>query len=110
MKLLFDENLSFKLCSMLADIFPISSQIKILQLESADDREIWDYAKKDNLCLVTQDSDFADMAALYGPPPKVIWLRCGNQPTRTIESILRNHSSAIYDFDEDALAGCLELS
>jgi len=95
---------------MLADIFPNSSQIKILQLEGADDREIWVYAKKENLCLVTQDSDFADMAALYGPPPKVIWLRCGNQPTRTIESILRKHADAIFAFDEDVFAACLEIS
>jgi predicted nuclease of predicted toxin-antitoxin system len=41
----------------------------------ADDRTIWEFAKTNGLAIVSQDSDFADMAALYGPPPKVIWLR-----------------------------------
>jgi predicted nuclease of predicted toxin-antitoxin system len=36
--------------------------------------------------LVSQDSDFAEIAAHYGHPPKVIWLRCGN------------HSGALADF------------
>jgi predicted nuclease of predicted toxin-antitoxin system len=110
MKLLFDENLSFKLCRKLSDVFPHSSQVKILRLEESEDREIWDYAKAEGYTLVTQDSDFADMAALFGPPPKVIWLRCGNQPTDRIEKILRKHASIIDAFDSDETAACLELS
>ena len=78
MKLLFDQNLSFKLCQALADLFPGSSQVQ--------------RAKANAFALVTQDSDFADMAALYGTPPKVIWLRCGNQPTHVIEKLLRDHA------------------
>jgi len=40
MKLLFDQNLSFKLCRQLADIFPNSNQIRSLGMEEADDRLI----------------------------------------------------------------------
>ena len=50
-------------------------------MEGAADRVIWEYAKANDFILVSQDADFADMATLFGPPPKVIWLRCGNQPT-----------------------------
>ena len=32
MKLLFDENLSFKLCDRLANLFPGSSQVRLLGL------------------------------------------------------------------------------
>ena len=39
MKLLFDQNLSFKLCRQLADIFPDSSQVRLLGLAEADDRD-----------------------------------------------------------------------
>ena len=35
MKLLFDQNLSFKLCSQLADLFPGSSQVRLLNLSQA---------------------------------------------------------------------------
>jgi Domain of unknown function (DUF5615) len=35
MKLLFDENLSFKLYRQLGDLFPASSQVRLLGLERA---------------------------------------------------------------------------
>lgn len=109
MKLLFDQNLSFKLCPQLADLFPDSDQVRRLGLDQADDRVLWQQAKTNGFVLVSQDSDFADMAALYGPPPKVIWLRCGNQPTNTIEKLLRDHAEAIASFEQDKDAACLEI-
>jgi len=109
MKLLFDQNLSFKLCQALADLFPASSQIRLLGLAEADDRAVWQHAKANGFVLVTQDSDFADMAALYGPPPKVVWLRCGNQPTSVVEKLLRSHAQAIAAFEQDTTASCLEV-
>jgi predicted nuclease of predicted toxin-antitoxin system len=92
MKLLFDQNLSFKLCARLAD-----------------DRARWDYPRTNGFTLVSQDADFADMAALYGPPPKVIWLRSGNQPTAAIEKLLRDHAESILAFEQDKDAACLEI-
>lgn len=108
MKLLFDQNLSFKLCRELADLFPGSSQVRLLGLERADDRTIWDYAKANRFALVSLDADFAEMAALLGPPPKVVWLRRGNQPTGAIEALLRNHAAALARFADDDSA-CLEI-
>jgi hypothetical protein len=32
------------------------------------------------------------MAMLLGPPPKVIWLRAGNQPSTIIAALLRQHA------------------
>jgi predicted nuclease of predicted toxin-antitoxin system len=109
MKLLFDQNLSFKLCRQLVDIFPDSQQVRLLSMEESDDRAIWDHAKANGFILVSQDVDFADMATLYGPPPKVIWLRCGNQPTSEIEKRLRDHVDAIAAFEEDDAAACWEI-
>ncbi len=92
MRLLFDQNLSFKLCARLADLFPGSSQARLLGLDRADDRILWDHAAAHGFTLVTQDADFAEMAALYGPPPKVVWMRGGNRPTAVVEETLRrNH-------------------
>jgi predicted nuclease of predicted toxin-antitoxin system len=59
--------------------------------------------------LISQDSDFADMAALYGHPPKVIWLRCGNQRVVTVETLLRRHAKSIAEFDQNITAACLEI-
>jgi predicted nuclease of predicted toxin-antitoxin system len=108
MKLLFDENLSFRLCPKLHDLFQGSSHVRLLGLERADDRAIWDYAKANEFVLVTLDADFAEMAGLLGPPPKVIRLRCGNQATTLIETVLRDHAKLIADFGQDDSA-CLEI-
>ena len=86
MKLLFDQNLSFKLCKNLADLFPESSHVRLLGLSEAGDRALWDYAKTNGFAIVSQDADFAEMAALLRPSPKVIWLRAGNQSTAAIST------------------------
>ena len=80
MKLLFDQNLSFKLARKLADVFPGSSQVKLLGLEEADDRDVWNYARQNGFTLATKDADYYEKGVLLGHPPKVIWLRCGNRP------------------------------
>ncbi|HMG75166.1 MAG TPA: DUF5615 family PIN-like protein [Pyrinomonadaceae bacterium] len=109
MKLLFDQNLSFKLCRLLADVFPESNQVRSIGMEEAEDLAIWEYAKANSFVLVSHDADFADLATLFGPPPKVIWLRCGNQPTYAIEHRLRDHVDAIAAFVKDEAAACWEI-
>jgi predicted nuclease of predicted toxin-antitoxin system len=59
--------------------------------------------------IVTLDADFADIAALRRSPPKVVWLRCGNQPTATIERLVRDHAALIVSFAESDDVACLEL-
>lgn len=109
MKLLFDQNLSFHLCQRLVDVFADSTQVRRVGLDQSSDWSIWQFAKDNGFAIVSQDSDFADLAALFGPPPKVIWLRCGNQPTNVIEELLRIHAGDILAFGQDVLASCLEL-
>jgi predicted nuclease of predicted toxin-antitoxin system len=43
MKLLFDQNLSFKLCTLLFDLFPDSKSVRELGLDRADDRVVWQH-------------------------------------------------------------------
>jgi len=79
-----------------------------LGLGEADDRTIWDHAAAHGFAVVSLDVDFAERAALMGPPPKVIWLRCGNQPTVVIANLLREHIAVIEAFELDD-AACLEI-
>ena len=109
MKLLFDHNLSHRLCSRLEDVFPQSTQVRLRALSEAEDSQIWAFAREHGFVIVTLDADFAEMAALVGPPPKVVWLRCGNQPTALIETLLRDHAAAIQSFVEDPEKAFLEL-
>lgn len=109
MKLPLDQNLSFKLCARLADLFPDSTQARLAGLDTRNDRAVWEFARSNGFTIVSQDSDFADMASLYGPPPKDIWLRCGNQTTDFIEKLLRAHAFAANGFETDPQAACWEL-
>jgi predicted nuclease of predicted toxin-antitoxin system len=109
MKLLFDQNLSFKLCQTIADIFPDSSHVRSHELSEVADRVLWEFAKANNFAIVTQDVDFADLAGLLGSPPKVIWLRTGNQTTAAIAALLRRHAQTILSFEGDGGAVCLEI-
>jgi predicted nuclease of predicted toxin-antitoxin system len=101
--------LSHRLCARLTDVTQEAAQVRSLGLDQADDRTIWEFARREGFAIVTLDVDFADLAALRGAPPKVIWLRCGNQPTAIVEQLIRRHASAIADFLDDDEAACLEL-
>ncbi len=101
MKLLFDENLSPNLAESFASIFPGSAHVHNCGLGATDDQLVWEYAKTNGFILVSKDSDFYELSLLEGPPPKVIWIHCGNSPTSAIESLLRNHLSEIEGFDTD---------
>jgi predicted nuclease of predicted toxin-antitoxin system len=109
MKLLFDQNLSFRLCQNVADLFPESSHVRLLGLSEAGDLALWDYAKTNGFTIVSQDADFAEMAVLLRPSPKVIWLRVGNQSTAMISTLLRRHAEFIAAFGKDGDATCLEI-
>ena len=109
MKLIFDQNLSRKLVTQLADIFPDSSHVQLHDLAEKTDTEIWKFAKINDFCIVTQDVDFAERRRLYGSPPKVIWLRCGNAPTQVVESLLRSGVVVIQKLFDNPNLDCLEL-
>ena len=106
MKLLFDQNLSFRLVRMLADEYPGSRHVVEAGLDTATDLEIWEYARDHDSVIVSKDSDFRQSAFLLGPPPKAIWLRVGNATTLEVVEVIRQHSGVIAEFgenDEEAL-------
>lgn len=53
MKLLFDQNLSFRLCHLLIDVFPGSQQVRMAGLDRAEDAVIWRYAADLEFTLIT---------------------------------------------------------
>ena len=42
------------------------------------DEQIWEYAKENDLTIISKDSDFANRILLKNPPPKVIHIKLGN--------------------------------
>ena len=98
MKLLFDQNISYRISKKLID-FPITSlHVSECDLYDVEDLQIWTYAQKNNFAIVTFDSDFYDLAILKGHPPKVIWLRTGNLTTSKILEIILKNQALITEF------------
>ncbi|CAN5120174.1 DUF5615 family PIN-like protein [soil metagenome] len=108
MKLLFDQNLSFRLCEAISEMFPGSIHVRDVGMDVAGDRAIWKFAEGNGYTIVSQDADFAEIAILLGGPPKVIWIRAGNLPWVEIAALLRRYAGIIAAFDDDE-AVCLEI-
>ena len=109
MKLLFDQNLSHRLPARLADLFPDSAHVRLLGKDRASDNDIWQLAKDAGFVIVTQDSDFIERIKLFGPPPNVVRLRCGNTTPAAIETLLREQATAILELAEKTGPDYLEL-
>ena len=109
MSLLFDQNLSQRLVAQLADVFPGSNHVVLAGLSGADDQTLWSFAAKNGLAIVSKDADFQTLSATLGSPPKVIWLRMGNGPTREVESLLRSRAAEVHAFLSDPALDLLEL-
>lgn len=112
MKLLFDQNISHRIVARIKTFYEFAYSVKELELDDWKDKEIWEYAKENNYSIVTFDADFADLATLYGHPPKIIWLRMGNISTADLSLFLENKYSIIDEFIENPLnkdLSCLEL-
>ena len=110
MRFLFDENLSPDLVRLLSDLFPESVHVRDVDLKSADDPVVWQYAKENPLIIVSKDSDLHQRSFVFGPPPKLIWVRLGNCSTSDVERLLRRNFDAITIFEEDSEAAFLALS
>ncbi len=112
MKLLFDQNISFRITKLLSDQYPIAKQVTELGLENCTDMKIWEFAKSNGYTIVTFDSDFYDLSVVKGCPPKIIWLRIGNSSTENTAKVLIDNLELINDFVSDSsykALSCLEI-
>lgn len=107
--LLFNQNLSYQLPRLLADLYPESSHVLEIDLAVGEDNPIWDYAKEQGFVIVTKDTDYREMSGRLGQPPKVILIRLGNCPVAAVEALLRERYGEVVDWYRDDGRGLLEL-
>ena len=111
MKILFDENLSYRLVNRIKSVYPEAAHVDQVGLpEMPGDPLIWQWARENNyVVVVSQDADFVDLLDRHGPPPKVIHLRFGNQRVATIAEFLVTKHAMISSFVEDDEYSLLEI-
>lgn len=73
-KFLIDANLPYHFKLWNSDEF-----IHVVDIdETLTDEAIWEYAKNNDLTIVSKDSDFSNKIIAVSPPPHVIHIRIGN--------------------------------
>ncbi|MGB3517962.1 MAG: DUF5615 family PIN-like protein [Elainellaceae cyanobacterium] len=84
-----DAHLSPAIATWITNNFDLTAvALRNLGLRDAEDPEIFEAAKAQGAILMTKDNDFVDLADRLGPPPKVIWLTCGNTSNARLREIL----------------------
>lgn len=109
MKLLLDENLSPRIVKHLLGGFPGSMHVRALGLGQSTDQVIWDYAKQHDYAVTTLDEDFYAHSEIYGGPPLIVWLKCGNQPNKVIVEKLLHSQKTIEQVNNDPTSWCVEI-
>lgn len=109
MRLLFDQNLSFRLVETVGPAFSGSKHVRDLGLMRASDADVWSFARAHEYAIASKDSDFANLAFLHGQPPKLIYVRLGNCSTERIAAMLNESRATLCEFLDDPIASVLTL-
>ena len=110
MKILVDQNISFRLVQRIQSSFSEIEHVKSLGLINADDFDIFMSARNLGFAaILTQDQDFQNLILEHNSPPKVIWLRIGNCSTPLIAEVILRNSALIKEFIDAGDQDCLEI-
>jgi predicted nuclease of predicted toxin-antitoxin system len=66
-----------------------AQSVRAVGLRDAEDEEIFQVAREANIIMMSKDSDFLNLLDRHGPPPKVIWVTCGNTSNQRMRTILK---------------------
>lgn len=69
--------------------------LRDLGLRDADDTTIFIQARAHNAIILTKDADFPLLLDRLGPPPRIIWLTCGNTTNAELRKIISRHAQAL---------------
>lgn len=109
MKILLDQNLSYRLINLLSDYYTDVAQVGRLGMAQTDDGMIWQYARVHDYILVTYDAYFQERNLVSGNPIKIIWLRVKDIRTDNIRKLLINRVAEVKQLYESDAQSCLEI-
>lgn len=108
-KLLFDENLSFRIVKGIQAKFPESTHVHLIMGRKQSDHSIFSFARDNHFTIVTSDVDFQNIQMMSGFPPKIVWLRLGNTSTINILNRILATADKIQEFIDNPEIGTLEI-
>lgn len=109
-KLLIDANISYRIKKKLINVYEDVLHVTDIDLpQPAKDFQIWNWAKVNNFLIVTQDTDFGILQTLKGFPPKLVFLKMGNQSTQLITDVLISAYQKIVYFEKNTSESLIEF-
>lgn len=84
MRFIVDAQLPPALARWLAEQGHQADHVIDHDLQSATDRQIWDFALNNACAIVTKDEDFAQRRALTELGPSIVWVRLPNSRCRDL--------------------------
>ncbi len=89
MKVWVDAHLSPAIAAWITSTFGVTAfALRDVGLRNAEDLEIFESAKAQDVIVMTKDSDFLNLVDRFGVPPQIIWLTCGNTSNARLREIL----------------------
>lgn len=89
MNIWVDAQVSPEIAVWISERFKLNAEaVRDIGLRDAEDLEIFNAARNADAVVVTKDRDFVLLLNRFGPPPKIIWLRCGNTSNERLKEIL----------------------
>ena len=83
-----DAQLPPNLAPWLTQQFSVDAKaVRELGLRDAVDLDIFMAARKANAVVLSKDSDFFDLLETHGPPPRILWVTCGNTSNMRLRQI-----------------------
>lgn len=107
MRLLLDQNLSWRLVRLLESKFSDVVHVSTVGLSQTTDLQIWLYAMLHEFIIVSKDSDFQNLIQGRNSFPKFIWITIASARTITIAQTLLEHFDHICAFAESADVGLM---
>ncbi|MBK1633383.1 hypothetical protein CKO31_22045 [Thiohalocapsa halophila] len=84
-----DAQLPPGLAPWLTDRFGVEAKsLRFLGLQDAEDLESFDSARAvRDVVPISKDSDFVELVSQQGPPPRLLWVTCGNLTNRRLRTV-----------------------
>jgi predicted nuclease of predicted toxin-antitoxin system len=109
-KILLDENLSWRLTKKLSTVFSEIVHVSNLDLKQpASDSSIWDYAKTNGFTIMSKDDDFEKIVLMRKAPPKLVYLKTFNLSTNKLADLIIENKDKIISFIDSSENDIFEI-
>ncbi len=89
MSIWVDAQLSPALATWIRQQFGVEAEaVRDCGLRDSGDAQIFFAARDANAIVMSKDRDFVLLLDRHGPPPKLIWITCGNTSNRHLHDLL----------------------